>query len=45
MAPPIQKKKKMKRQKSMLQTKKQGKNLQDQINEDEIGNLPEKKPE
>ena len=29
----------------MLQTKKQGKNLQDQINEDEIGNLPEKKPE
>ena len=26
----------------MLQTKKQGKNLQDQINEDEIGNLPEK---
>ena len=26
----------------MLQTKEQGKNLQDQINEDEIGNLPEK---
>ena len=26
----------------MLQTKKQGKNLQDQINEDKIGNLPEK---
>ena len=26
----------------MSQTKKQGKNLQDQINEDEIGNLPEK---
>ena len=34
--------KKMKRQKNMLQTKEQGKNLQDQINEDEIGNLPEK---
>ena len=28
--------------KKMLQTKEQGKNLQDQINEDEIGNLPEK---
>ena len=40
-APPI-KKKNMKRQKNMLQTKEQGKNLQDQINEDEIGNLPEK---
>ena len=26
----------------MLQTKEQGKNLQDQINKDEIGNLPEK---
>ena len=26
----------------MLQTKEQGKNPQDQINEDEIGNLPEK---
>ena len=26
----------------MLQTEEQGKNLQDQINEDEIGNLPEK---
>ena len=26
----------------MLQTKEQGKNLQDQINEDEIGKLPEK---
>ena len=26
----------------MLQTKEQGKNLQDQIKEDEIGNLPEK---
>ena len=26
----------------MLQTKKQGRNLQDRINEDEIGNLPEK---
>ena len=26
----------------MLQTKEQGKNLQHQINEDEIGNLPEK---
>ena len=32
----------MKRQKSLLQMKEQGKNLQDQINEDEIGNLPEK---
>ena len=26
----------------MSQVKKQGKNLQDQINEEEIGNLPEK---
>ena len=26
----------------MLQTKRQGKNPQDQINEEEIGNLPEK---
>ena len=33
----------MKRQKNMLQLKEQGKNLQDQINEDEIGTLPEKK--
>ena len=32
----------MKRQKNMLQRKEQGKNLQDQINEEEIGNLPEK---
>ena len=32
----------MKRQKNMLQTKEQGKNLQDQKNENEIGNLPEK---
>ena len=32
----------MKRQKIMLQRKEQGKNLQDQINEEEIGNLPEK---
>ena len=31
----------MKQQKNVLQTKEQGKNLQDQINEDEIGNLPE----
>ena len=28
--------------KNMLQMKEQGKNLQDQINEDEIDNLPEK---
>ena len=28
--------------KNMLQTKEQGKNLQDQINENEIDNLPEK---
>ena len=27
---------------NMLQTKEQCKNLQDQINEEEIGNLPEK---
>ena len=26
----------------MLQTKEQGKNLEDQINEEEIGNLPER---
>ena len=26
----------------MLQTKEQGKKLKDQINEDEIGNIPEK---
>ena len=26
----------------MLQTKEQGKNPQDQINEEEVGNLPEK---
>ena len=32
----------MKQEKNMLQTKEQGKNLEDQINEDEIGNLPEK---
>ena len=32
----------MKRQKILLQTKEQGKNLQDQIDEDEIGNIPEK---
>ena len=29
--------------KNMSQMKEQGKNLQDQINEEEIGNLPEKK--
>ena len=28
--------------KIMIQMKEQGKNIQDQINEDEIGNLPEK---
>ena len=28
--------------KNMLQTKEKGKNLQNQINEDKIGNLPEK---
>ena len=32
----------MKQQKNVLQTKEQGKNLQDQTNEDKIGNLPEK---
>ena len=32
----------MRRQKNMLQVKEQGKNLQDQINEEEIGKLPEK---
>ena len=36
------KKKKMRQEKTMSQTKEQGKNLQDQINEEEIGNLPEK---
>ena len=33
---------KMRRQKNKLQMKEQGKNPQDQINEEEIGNLPEK---
>ena len=33
---------KIKRQRNKLQTKEQGKNPQDQINEEEIGNLPEK---
>ena len=32
----------MKQQKNIVQTKEQGKNLQYQINEDEICNLPEK---
>ena len=32
----------MRRQKNMLQMKEQCKNLQDQINEEEIGNLPQK---
>ena len=32
----------MRWQKNMSQTKEQGKNLQNQINEEEIGNLPEK---
>ena len=32
----------MRRQKNMSQVKEQGKNLQDQINEEETGNLPEK---
>ena len=32
----------MRRQKNMSQVKEQGKSLQDQINEDEIGNIPEK---
>ena len=36
------KKKKMRWQKNMSQMKEQDKNLQDQINEEEIGNLPEK---
>ena len=35
----------MKWQKNFLQMKEQGKNLQDQINEDEIRNLPEKHSE
>ena len=35
--------KEMRLQKNTLQMKEQGKNLQDQINEEEIGNLPEKK--
>ena len=39
------KKTKMRQQKSMSQMKEQGKNLQDQINEEEIGNLPEKNSE
>ena len=32
----------MRSQKNMSQMKEQGKNLQDQINDEEIGNLPEK---
>ena len=32
----------MRRQRNMLQVKEQDKNLQDQINEEEIGNPPEK---
>ena len=32
----------MRQQKNTSQMKEQGKNLQDQINEEEIGNLPEK---
>ena len=36
------KKKERKTQINMLQMKEQGKNLQDQINEEEIGKLPEK---
>ena len=32
----------MRKQKNTSQMKEQGKNLQDQINEEEIGNLPEK---
>ena len=32
----------MRQKKSMSQMKEQGKNIQDQINEEEIGNLPEK---
>ena len=39
---PYPPKKKKETTKKMLQTKEQGKNLQDQINEDEIGNLLEK---
>ena len=39
---PPSKKKKKRRQKNMSQMKEQGKNLQDQINEEEIGSLPEK---
>ena len=35
-------KKKMRWQKNMSQMKEQGKNIQNQINEEEIGNLPEK---
>ena len=41
-APSIQKKKKMRWQNNIGQTKEQGKKLQDQINEEEIGNLPKK---
>ena len=32
----------MRRQRNKLQTKDQDKNLQEQLNEEEIGNLPEK---
>ena len=32
----------MRQQKNMSQMKEQGKNLQDQINEEELGNLPAK---
>ena len=32
----------MRQKKNMSQMKEQGKNLQDQINEEETGNLPEK---
>ena len=35
----------MRWQKHMSQMKEQGKNLQDQINEEEIGNLPKKNSE
>lgn len=39
--PPIKKKKETwKDQKNMLQMKEQGKNTQDLINEEEIGNIP-----
>ena len=41
-SPTPQKKKKNETTKKYVKTKEQGKNLQDQINEDEIGNLPEK---